>query len=279
MLQLLKSDLLYSWRPSGLEVLQRAPSSTRFSRPCSERKERPKKAVRVFPLTSPGTPCLGTEIVVGEHCNIPKHTRPGQAVRAAAVPHGGLTPPSPSRRHPRPRREPSTLPAGKATTWPHVFQVRYCCGCWVGDRPRRGGQGGPMRGAAGVREHAGGWGRGRAGRGGTMAAGHQAAGAALGARHRPCRLAAATCAGVPAARASESFPLLPSARLVPAQSPWSIFIVLYPGQHYVCVCVHACFHIVLHVFGISRLQITSLEHMLAAKPLVVSCLLVLARFR
>ena len=38
---------------------------------------------------------------------------------------------------------------------------------------------------------------------------------------------------------------------------WSIFIVLYPGQHYVCVCVHACFHIVLHDFGISRIQITS----------------------
>ena len=26
---------------------------------------------------------------------------------------------------------------------------------------------------------------------------------------------------------------------------------------YVCVCVHACFHIVLHDFGISRIQITS----------------------
>ena len=48
--------------------------------------------------------------------------------------------------------------------------------------------------------------------------------------------------------------LLPS---VQNQVGWSIFIVLYPDQHYVCVCVHACFHIVLHDFGISRIQITS----------------------
>ena len=61
---------------------------------------------------------------------------------------------------------------------------------------------------------------------------------------------------------SLSFELLVSS--VQNQAGWSIFIVLYPGQHYVCVCVHACFHIVLHVFGITRLQITSLEHMLAA---------------
>ena len=63
------------------------------------------------------------------------------------------------------------------------------------------------------------------------------------------------------------------------QVGWSIFIVLYPGQHYVCVCVHACFHIVLHVFGISRIQITSSEHMLASDSLFVSCLLVLVGFR
>ena len=36
-----------------------------------------------------------------------------------------------------------------------------------------------------------------------------------------------------------------------------------PGQHYVCVCVHACFHIVLHVFGVSGVLFTPLEHMLA----------------
>ena len=46
------------------------------------------------------------------------------------------------------------------------------------------------------------------------------------------------------------------------QVGWSIFIVLFPGQPSVCVCVHACFHIVLHVFGISTIQITSLEHTL-----------------
>ena len=63
------------------------------------------------------------------------------------------------------------------------------------------------------------------------------------------------------------------------QVGWSILIVLYPGQHYVCVCVHACFHIVLHVFGISRIQISSLEHMLASESLFVSCLLVLAGLR
>ena len=63
------------------------------------------------------------------------------------------------------------------------------------------------------------------------------------------------------------------------QVGWSIFIVLYPGQHYVCVCVHACFHTVLHVFGISRIQITSLEYMLASEPLFVSCLQVLAGLR
>ena len=30
-----------------------------------------------------------------------------------------------------------------------------------------------------------------------------------------------------------------------------------------CVCVHACFHIVLHVFGVSGILFTQLEHMLA----------------
>ena len=61
------------------------------------------------------------------------------------------------------------------------------------------------------------------------------------------------------------------------QVGWSVFLVLYPGQHYVCVFVRACFHIVLHVFGISEIQITSLEHVLASLSLFVSCLLVLAR--
>ena len=37
---------------------------------------------------------------------------------------------------------------------------------------------------------------------------------------------------------------------------WSVFLVLYPGQHYVSVCVHACFHIVLHVFGVSGILFT-----------------------
>ena len=63
------------------------------------------------------------------------------------------------------------------------------------------------------------------------------------------------------------------------QVGWSVFLILYPGQHYVCVCVRACFHIVLHVSGISGIQITSLEHMLASLSLFVSCLLVLARLR
>ena len=39
------------------------------------------------------------------------------------------------------------------------------------------------------------------------------------------------------------------------------FIIYTSGWHYVCVCVHACFRIVLHVFGISG--ISPLEHMLA----------------
>ena len=53
------------------------------------------------------------------------------------------------------------------------------------------------------------------------------------------------------------------------------------AQHrdYVCVCVRACFQIVLHVSGISGIQVTSLEHMLASLSLFVSCLLVLARLR
>ena len=40
------------------------------------------------------------------------------------------------------------------------------------------------------------------------------------------------------------------------------------GQHYVCVCVRACFHVVLHVSGISGIQIPSLEHMLASLSLI-----------
>ena len=63
------------------------------------------------------------------------------------------------------------------------------------------------------------------------------------------------------------------------QVGWSVFLVLYSDQHYVCVCVRACFHIVLHVSGISGFQITSLKHMLASLSLFVSCLLVLARLR
>ena len=50
-----------------------------------------------------------------------------------------------------------------------------------------------------------------------------------------------------------------------------------PGQHYVCVCVHTFFHIVLHVFGISG--ISPLQHMLAYLSLFVSSLLVLAGLR
>ena len=57
----------------------------------------------------------------------------------------------------------------------------------------------------------------------------------------------------------------------------SVFLVLCPGQHHVCVCVRVCFHIVLHVSGISGIQIPSLEHMLASLSLFVSYLLVLAR--
>ena len=47
------------------------------------------------------------------------------------------------------------------------------------------------------------------------------------------------------------------------QVGWPVFLVLYPGRHYVCARVHACFHIVLYVFGISGILITPLEHMLA----------------
>ena len=46
-----------------------------------------------------------------------------------------------------------------------------------------------------------------------------------------------------------TFELLVSS--VQNQVGWSVFLVLYLGQHYVCVCVRACFHIVLHVSGIS----------------------------
>ena len=52
------------------------------------------------------------------------------------------------------------------------------------------------------------------------------------------------------------------------QVGWSVFLVLYLGQHYVCVCVRACFQIVLHVSGISGIQIPSLEHMLASLSLI-----------
>ena len=72
-----------------------------------------------------------------------------------------------------------------------------------------------------------------------------------------------------------TFELLVSS--VQNQVGWSVFLVLHPGQHYVCVCVRVCFHIVLHVSGISGIQIPSLEHMLASLSLFVSYLLVLAR--
>ena len=39
-----------------------------------------------------------------------------------------------------------------------------------------------------------------------------------------------------------TFELLDSS--VQNQVGWSVFLVLYPGQHYVCVCVRACCHIV-----------------------------------
>ena len=62
---------------------------------------------------------------------------------------------------------------------------------------------------------------------------------------------------------------------------WSVFLVLYPGQQDMCVRVHACFHIVLHVFGVSGILSTPLEHMFGYLSLFVSylnhCLLVLAR--
>ena len=69
---------------------------------------------------------------------------------------------------------------------------------------------------------------------------------------------------------------------VQKQAGWSVFLVLYPGQHYLCVrtCV---LHIVLHVFGVSSLLFTHLEHMLAYLSLFVfclnHCLPVLARLR
>ena len=46
-----------------------------------------------------------------------------------------------------------------------------------------------------------------------------------------------------------------------------------------CVRVHACFHIFLHVFGVSGILFTPLEHMLAYQSLSVSYLLILARLR
>ena len=63
-----------------------------------------------------------------------------------------------------------------------------------------------------------------------------------------------------------TFELLVSS--VQNQVGWSVFLVLYLGQHYVCVCVRACFHVVLHVSGISGIQIPSLEHMLASLSLI-----------
>ena len=45
-----------------------------------------------------------------------------------------------------------------------------------------------------------------------------------------------------------------------------------------CVRLQACFHIVLHVFSVSGVLITPLEHMLAYLSLLVSCLLVLLGF-
>ena len=64
-----------------------------------------------------------------------------------------------------------------------------------------------------------------------------------------------------------------------SQVGWSVSLILYPSQHSVCVCVDACFHIVLQVFAISGILITPLEHMLAHLSLFVSCLLVLAGLR
>ena len=49
-----------------------------------------------------------------------------------------------------------------------------------------------------------------------------------------------------------TFELLVSS--VQNQVGWSVFLVLYPGQHYVCVCVRVCFYIVLHVSGMSGIQ-------------------------
>ena len=45
-----------------------------------------------------------------------------------------------------------------------------------------------------------------------------------------------------------TFELLVSS--VQNQVGWSVFLVLYLGQYYMCVCVRACFHIVLHVWYI-----------------------------
>ena len=59
-----------------------------------------------------------------------------------------------------------------------------------------------------------------------------------------------------------TFELLVSS--VQNQVGWSAFLVLYLGQHYVCVS----FHVVLHVSGISEIQIPSLEHMLASLSLI-----------
>ena len=63
-----------------------------------------------------------------------------------------------------------------------------------------------------------------------------------------------------------TFELLVSS--VQNQVGWSVFLILYLGQHYVCVCVRACFHIVLHVSGLSGIQIPFLEHMLASLSLI-----------
>ena len=68
-----------------------------------------------------------------------------------------------------------------------------------------------------------------------------------------------------------TFELLVSS--VQNQVGWSVFLVLYPGQHYVCVCAYVCASILFFM----SLKIPSLEHMLASLSLFVSYLLVLAR--
>ena len=48
------------------------------------------------------------------------------------------------------------------------------------------------------------------------------------------------------------------------QVGWSVFLVLYPGQRYTCVCAYMRASILfVPVFGISGIPFTPLEHMLA----------------